>query len=89
VTERGRAAPVEKVAKLLSDREFVQFVSCPCNLLSEKLRADSITVGEVVILGIVKGGAFDTGGATIEPGAVADKFWEIYSDHESRSVTAP
>jgi hypothetical protein len=37
----------------------------------------------------VKGGAFDTGGATIEPGAVADKFWEIYSDHESRSITAP
>ncbi len=58
-------------------------------LLSEKLRTDGITVGEVVVLGIVKGGAFDTGSATIEPRTVADKFWEIYSDHESRSVTAP
>jgi NADP-dependent 3-hydroxy acid dehydrogenase YdfG len=58
-------------------------------LLSEKLRADGITVGEVVVLGIVKGGAFDTGSATIEPRTVADKFWEIYSDHESRSVTVP
>jgi NADP-dependent 3-hydroxy acid dehydrogenase YdfG len=58
-------------------------------LLSEKLRADGITVGEVVVLGIVKGGAFDTGSATTEPSAVADKFWGIYSDHECRSVTAP
>jgi hypothetical protein len=58
-------------------------------LLREKLRADGISVGEVVVLGIVKGGAFDTGSATIEPRTVADKFWEIYSDHESRSVTVP
>jgi NADP-dependent 3-hydroxy acid dehydrogenase YdfG len=58
-------------------------------LLSEKLRADGITVGEVVVLGSVKGGAFDTGSATIEPGTVADKFWELYSNHESRSVTVP
>jgi NADP-dependent 3-hydroxy acid dehydrogenase YdfG len=56
-------------------------------LLSEKLRADGITVGEVVVLGLVKGTVWDTGSATIEPGAVADKFWEIYSGRESRVVT--
>jgi NAD(P)-dependent dehydrogenase (short-subunit alcohol dehydrogenase family) len=56
-------------------------------LLSHKLRADEITVGEVVILGLVKGTAWDTGTATIEPHTVADKFWEIYSKHESRVVT--
>ena len=58
-------------------------------LLREKLRSDGISVGEVVVLGIVKGGAFDTGSATIEPRTFADKFWEIYPDHESRSVTVP
>jgi len=56
-------------------------------LLTEKLRADQITVGEVVVLGLVKGTAWDTGNATVDPHTVADKFWEIYSQHESRSVT--
>ena len=36
-------------------------------LLSEKLRADEITVGEIVVLGLVKGTVWDTGNATIEP----------------------
>ena len=56
-------------------------------LLSEKLRADEITVGEVVVLGLVKGTVWDTGNATVDPRTVADKFWEIYSQHESRVVT--
>jgi NADP-dependent 3-hydroxy acid dehydrogenase YdfG len=56
-------------------------------LLSEKLRADEITVGEVVVLGTVKGTAWDTGSATVDPHTVADKFWEIYTQHGSRVVT--
>ncbi len=56
-------------------------------LLSEKLRADEITIGEVVVLGTVKGTAWDTGSATVDPHTVADKFWEIYSQHKSRVVT--
>jgi NADP-dependent 3-hydroxy acid dehydrogenase YdfG len=56
-------------------------------LFSEKLRADEITVGEVVVLGVVKGTGWDTGNATVDPRTVADKFWEIYSQHESRVVT--
>ena len=56
-------------------------------LLTETLRADQITVGEVVVLGLVKGTFWDTGNATIDPAAIADKFWEIYSQRESRSVT--
>lgn len=55
-------------------------------LLTEKLRADQITVGEVVVLGLVKGTVWDNGSATIEPRTVADKFWEIYSKRESASV---
>jgi NAD(P)-dependent dehydrogenase (short-subunit alcohol dehydrogenase family) len=56
-------------------------------LLTEKLRADQITVGEVVVLGLVKGTAWDTGNATIDPRTIADKFWEIYSQRESKVVT--
>jgi NADP-dependent 3-hydroxy acid dehydrogenase YdfG len=56
-------------------------------LLIEKFRADEITVGEVVVLGLVKGSVWDKGDATIEPRTVADKFWEIYSKRESRVVT--
>lgn len=55
-------------------------------LLTEKLRADEITVGEVVVLGLVKGTIWDTGNATIDPSTVAEKFWEIYSKGESRIV---
>ena len=56
-------------------------------LLTEKLRADEITVGEVVVLGLVKGTVWDTGSATVEPRTVADKFWEIYSARESKVIT--
>jgi len=56
-------------------------------LLSEKLRADEITVGEVVVIGLVKGTVWDTGNANVDPRTVADMFWEIYSQHESRVIT--
>jgi NAD(P)-dependent dehydrogenase (short-subunit alcohol dehydrogenase family) len=56
-------------------------------LLTEKLRADTITVGEVVVHGVVKGTAWDTGNATIDPRNIADRFWELYSKRESRVVT--
>jgi len=56
-------------------------------LLSEKLRADGITVGEVLVLGLVKGTAWDTGNATIEPSTIAQRFWEIYAGRESRVIT--
>ncbi len=47
-------------------------------LLSEKLKGDGIYVGEVVVLGLVKGTAWDGGNATIEASAVADKLWDLY-----------
>jgi NAD(P)-dependent dehydrogenase (short-subunit alcohol dehydrogenase family) len=56
-------------------------------LLTEKLRADEITVGEVVVSGLVKGTVWDTGNATIEPRRVAGLFWEIYSGRQSKVVT--
>lgn len=56
-------------------------------LLSEKLRADEITVGEVMVGGLVKGTPWDAGNATIDPRSVADKFWAIYSGRESKVVS--
>ncbi len=56
-------------------------------LLREKLRRAEITVGEVVVLGLVKGTVWDTGAATIDAATVAARFWEIYAQRESRTVT--
>jgi NADP-dependent 3-hydroxy acid dehydrogenase YdfG len=47
-------------------------------LLHHKLKDEGIYVGEVTVLGLVKGTAHDRGNATIDPNAVADKFWEAY-----------
>jgi short-subunit dehydrogenase len=56
-------------------------------LLAEKLKADGVYVGEVVVLGAVKGTSFDQGQATLEASKIADKFWEIYSARSPSSVT--
>jgi NAD(P)-dependent dehydrogenase (short-subunit alcohol dehydrogenase family) len=47
-------------------------------LLFQKLAPDNVYVGEVMVLGSVKGTASDSGQATIEASAVAAKFWDIY-----------
>ena len=47
-------------------------------LLSHKLAPDKIYVGQVMVLGSIKGSAFDSGQATIEGAAVAGKFWDLY-----------
>ncbi len=48
-------------------------------MLAHKLRRDGVYVGEVMVLGVVKGTAFDRGGmGNLEPASVAAKFWEIY-----------
>jgi NAD(P)-dependent dehydrogenase (short-subunit alcohol dehydrogenase family) len=48
-------------------------------LLSKKLEPKGIYVGEVMVTGMVKGTAFDSGSATIEAATVAGKFWDLYS----------
>lgn len=55
-------------------------------LLSEKLKKDNVYVGEVVVLGMVKGTAFDSGHATLEPSAIAQKFWELYTGRSPATV---
>lgn len=55
-------------------------------LLHERLAADGVYVGEVVVLGSVKGTAFDHGQATLEPSAIATRFWEIYGERKQSTV---
>ena len=56
-------------------------------LLSKALASDGVYVGEVVVTGLVKGTAFDSGNATLEASTIADKFWELYRARDVSSVT--
>ena len=56
-------------------------------VLHQKLEPENIYVGEVVVLGMVKGTAFDSGHATLEPSAIADRFWQMYQSRSETSVT--
>jgi NADP-dependent 3-hydroxy acid dehydrogenase YdfG len=47
-------------------------------LLASKLADDGVFVGEVTVLGMVKGTAYDNGHATLDPEDIAAKFWEVY-----------
>ncbi len=58
-------------------------------LLAAKLAPAGVYVGEVVVMGSVKGTAFDSGHATLEPKDIAGKFWEIHEARAPRSVTFP
>jgi short-subunit dehydrogenase len=49
-------------------------------VLHQKLKDDGIYVGEVTVLGLVKGTSHDRGNATIEASSVADRFWEIFNE---------
>ena len=52
-------------------------------MLAHKLRPDGIFVGEVMVLGTVRGTAFDSGGPSIDPARIADHFWERYSKRDA------
>jgi len=56
-------------------------------LLSKSLQAEGVYVGEVVVTGLVKGTAFDSGNATLEASTIAEKFWELYRARDVVSVT--
>jgi NADP-dependent 3-hydroxy acid dehydrogenase YdfG len=56
-------------------------------LLSQALAPRGVFVGEVVVTGLVKGTAFDSGYATLDPHDIAAKFWELAERREATSVT--
>ena len=49
-------------------------------LLHDKLRAKNVFVGSVHIMEVVKGTAFDDGSATLEPAAIGDCFYRLFSE---------
>ena len=58
-------------------------------LLAERLRADGVYVGEVMVAGAVKGTPYDSrrGAGPIDPSRIAGKFWELYLGRgENRAV---
>ena len=55
-------------------------------LLHKKLGSKGIYVGEVVVLGMVKGTAFDSGHATLNAADIADKFWELFEKRAPATV---
>lgn len=56
-------------------------------LLNKSLQAEGVYVGEVVVTGLVKGTAFDSGNATLEASTIAEKFWELFRYRAVHSVT--
>lgn len=55
-------------------------------LLAARLQKEGVYVGEVVVMGSVKGTAFDAGQATLEAGDIAEKFWQLYEKRDAVSV---
>jgi NAD(P)-dependent dehydrogenase (short-subunit alcohol dehydrogenase family) len=55
-------------------------------MLSQKLGPEGVYVGQVVVLSLVKGTAFDNGSATLEPARIGEKFWELYRGRKELSV---
>ncbi|MDP3208278.1 MAG: hypothetical protein Q8M65_03940, partial [Rhodoglobus sp.] len=55
-------------------------------LLHQRLGAEGVYVGEVVVLGAVKGTAFDSGHATLEASAIAERFWDLHQRRAESSV---
>jgi NAD(P)-dependent dehydrogenase (short-subunit alcohol dehydrogenase family) len=47
-------------------------------MLSQRLKADGVYVGEVMVAGMVKGTAWASGDSGIEASAIAGKFWDLY-----------
>jgi NAD(P)-dependent dehydrogenase (short-subunit alcohol dehydrogenase family) len=58
-------------------------------VLHQKLKADGIYVGSIVVLGVVKGTAFDRGNGFLEPTDLGDAFWQLYQDRTDVSRTFP
>jgi len=56
-------------------------------LLSKALQGDGVYVGEVVVTGLVKGTAFDSGNATLEASTIAERFWQLYQARDVATVT--
>lgn len=55
-------------------------------LLRARLESEGVYVGEVVVNGMVKGTAFDSGHATLEAADIAQRFWDLHVSRAEHSV---
>ncbi|HEX5656422.1 MAG TPA: SDR family NAD(P)-dependent oxidoreductase [Polyangiales bacterium] len=56
-------------------------------VLHPRLARDGVYAGQVIVTGMVKGTAWDSGNATIDPADVAEKFWRLFSARDAHSDT--
>lgn len=56
-------------------------------LLHAKLAPEGVFVGQVMVVGTVKGTVFDSGNASLDPKIIGEKFWALYSARGDASVT--
>jgi short-subunit dehydrogenase len=56
-------------------------------VLAQKLKPEGIYVGEVMVLGLVKGTPWDRGNATVDPSNVAERFWALYRARSQLGVS--
>lgn len=59
------------------------------HLLHHQLAGEDVYVGEVVVLGVVKGTAFDAGNGTLDAADIASAFWTIHDARGPISVNFP
>lgn len=55
-------------------------------MLAQKLKDDRIYVGQAMVLGTVKGTAWDNGSATLEPATIAGKLWDMYRSRADLTI---
>lgn len=51
-------------------------------MLHEQLKDEGVYVGEIMVAGMVKGTAYDTGNATLDAADIAAKFHELYTSRK-------
>lgn len=59
------------------------------SVLHPLLSQTGVFVGEVMVMGAVKGTAADRGQASLEPAVIAQRFWELYQARDAACVTVP
>lgn len=92
VTGGGAGLDNEKINEMVATYNFMGLGVAKAaqqkvvGLLAAKLGKEGIFVGDVIVTQSVKGPTAAPG-ATLEPDAVAAKFWQLYSDRAQHSLT--
>jgi NAD(P)-dependent dehydrogenase (short-subunit alcohol dehydrogenase family) len=55
-------------------------------MLAKQLEPEKIFVAEIMVVGTVKGTAWDRGQATLEASAIGDRFWQLYAGDRSEHL---